>query len=336
MAFSPDGRVVASVNDSGALRLYDPSTRKTTTVSVGEGLGDVVFSPDGSALAGSASTGNDVWCIACGQDKRPCSTKWLGSFSVAFSPDGRTLASGDHNGQIVLHDLAHGQQQVLTNADGQTSTPWPSAQTEGPLPAPMAAARSISSISQQVDTPSSKMGVPPTHLPSARTRKTLATGDASGHVNVYSLASGHVTTFNNGTQVLAVALALTGRSLATGNATGQVLIYGLAGALSRSVQVRSAIEQVAFSPDGGTLAVADDGDEVVLYRPATGEQDVINTPHNVNGISLAQRGRQLVLADNNGRVVLFDLATHHERVLRKEDGNQMYSAAFSPNGKYVW
>ena len=105
VAFSPDDRVLASEDADGATYLWDLVTGKhTATFSGGtaDGVGgSVAFSPDGKTLAvadGDVYAGSArLWNVATG--------KLIASFSdpsgyavssVAFSSDGRVLASGDN------------------------------------------------------------------------------------------------------------------------------------------------------------------------------------------------------------------------------------------------
>ncbi len=112
MAFSPDGRTVAVINPG--LEVWDVADRahpKLLDYSHGDdtvGGANPAFSPDGRVLAtcGGAVT---LWNVA--DPARLTQIAILPVFpggvnAVAFSPDGRTLASGLGDGTVVLWDVA--------------------------------------------------------------------------------------------------------------------------------------------------------------------------------------------------------------------------------------
>ncbi|HEY3804261.1 MAG TPA: protein kinase [Kofleriaceae bacterium] len=108
-AISPDGERVATVDDSGQLRVWSP--RDGTTFAQARpaetALYAVAYSPDGNELAVAGDDGTIQRFDARSLEPIATLRHHTGRvWSVAYSPDGKLLASGGEDTHVVLWSLA--------------------------------------------------------------------------------------------------------------------------------------------------------------------------------------------------------------------------------------
>jgi hypothetical protein len=247
IALSPDGRTLVTGHDSGTVLLRDAASGqflRRLRVDRG-GLGAIALSPDGRVLA-AAGTGFhlrkpergriELWEVATGralavfgEETRP--------LAVAFSPDGKELASGGWDEQIHFWDPATGEELRSFNAAVTTTLAF---------------------------APDGRMLAQGTNLGaelwSPATGKRLATAglDPRGGHGAF------------------LAFAPDGKRLLVGN-WSDARIWNVAGAKfvgDRLSGVRFHQQQprtpVAFAPDGRTLAIANE--MVQFIEVASGQQ----------------------------------------------------------------
>jgi WD40 repeat protein len=130
LAISPDSRWLAASVTDGTLRVYDLVTGREREPRPGQQPADrpramncLRFSPDGSILAGGAEgvrayRGDfslaeiHLWDAATGRERHRILAHQQGIGSLAFAPDGRTLASSGIGAAIRFWDVATGREAL--------------------------------------------------------------------------------------------------------------------------------------------------------------------------------------------------------------------------------
>lgn len=124
LAWSPDGRRLATGYVDGSVRLWDLNTSRATQAGTPHALAvsSLAFSPDGKTLASAAYDGTVHLWVPEGGKSNGFSYQPARVWKLAFHPDGHRLGLALSDGTARLRDLRSGSEVVLRGARGEVNS----------------------------------------------------------------------------------------------------------------------------------------------------------------------------------------------------------------------
>ncbi|MBR8834889.1 MAG: NACHT domain-containing protein [Stigonema ocellatum SAG 48.90 = DSM 106950] len=301
VAFSPDGRMLATGDANGEIRLWQVADSKLLLVCKGHTgwVQSVAFSPDGRMLSsGSSDQTIKLWDVSDGGCRKTLLGHNQRVRSVAFNPDGTILCSGGNDWMVRLWDVESGE--CLKIFSGHTSYIW--------------------SVAFSPD------------------GMTLASGSDDRTVKLWDLGTSECwKTLSGHTHwVRTVAFSPDGKTLASGSGDGTIKLWDLPDGIEVKILEghNQRLRALAFSPDGSTLASGSGDHTVKLWDVSEGK--CLKTLHGhssrLTSLAFSPDGTILASGGEDQAVRCWEVNTGQCVKTWQGYASGIQSVAFSPNG----
>ena len=338
VVYSPDGKRLATIGKDGTVKVWEATTGRellhlpgTTPLVDSYGPQRLAFSPDGALLASSDNNLVKIWDSVSGKVLRTLSGHTADVWAVAFSRDGKRLATGGVDATVQVWEVATGE--LLRTLSGHTDAIELLAFSPDGIRLASSSDDGTTKVWESVtgelllDIPS-----PSTSVAFSPDGTRLAISDPEGVRVLDALSGQDVRTIPAGTGGFVFSPDWT--RLVTGSEgteakvwdarTGQELLT-LSGHAQR-------MADAAFSPDGEHLATAS-FDQTARVWDITPGKELMTLPDSDRAVAFSPDGTQLATGGTDGSVRLWSSATGQQ--LRALSGHRdaVWGVAFSPDGK---
>jgi serine/threonine-protein kinase len=273
--------------------------------------------------------------------------------SVAFSPNGQRLATGDANGNAYLWATNTGQQASTLSGSGGAKVFAVAFSPDGTVVATGDGNGSTglwnAVTGSLLTTFQDPGGLAVNSVAFSPDGRMMATGDKNGSTYLWRVSrTTHAATLAStlpdpaGAGIWAVAFSPDGGKLASGDFHGDTYLWNVTAAGGSpagpfTMPGGKYVTAVAFSPDGASLATGDLYGDTYVWNVSSGGHFVISEPDTVWGVAFSRNG-MLAIADADGITYLWDMAARRPTGTLNDPGtgaDGVGAVAFSTDGRML-
>lgn len=353
IAFSPDGKLLATGDTKNEIRLWQVSDNEHLSTCKGH-LGwvrSLAFSPDGQTLiSGSDDQTLKLWQVSTGQCLKTFEGHGVGVRSVVFSPDGETVMSGGGDHTIRIWEVKSGSCRETWVAHDN----WVRSIAISPDGLTLASGSSDRTIKLWDLTTAECHQIIKHHRRGLRMvafspdGRTLASASSDCTIKLWDSQTGKAlkTLQEHTDRVWAVAFSPDGKTLVSGSDDQTVKLWDIK--TNKCLQTlnghRCRVWSVTFSPDGLSVASGSDDQTVKLWDATTGQsiQTLQGYTRSLRSVAFStypsegSRRRQILASGSDDQTIqLWDVETGQcMRALHGHHG-RVWTVAFSPDGQVL-
>lgn len=343
--FNPDGTLIATTSGDGTVRIWDAMSSEELHTLTLVGAASIAFDPEGNRLAVAIDLEEDgsvmIWDVVSGEKALTLAGHNRGTVTVAFSRDGKHIATAGRDAKIKLWSADEGSE--VAALDESIPIYSLALRSDGR----QLATGGIDGIVRIWDVESALLQFELTgHTDIITTlvyspdSKHLASSSIDGTTKVWDVSAGgmeeYLTLARHTDVVYSLDYSPDGRILATSSWDKTAVLWDS----SKGIELfaidnfTEEVSRVTFNRDGSKFATADYSGSVKLWETDTGELLLSIAAHSPSDIDVqfSPDGNFIGTAGAEGLAKLWDADTGELVRVFEGHADRIHRMAFSPDG----